>query len=61
MANLKLSDLKKGQTFKMATSDNTCVFIGKELREHQVRDIYVYECVNSGNRIETYNNYEVFG
>lgn len=57
---MKLSDLKQGETFKMATSDNTCVFISTELREKQVRVIYTYECVNSGSRIETYNNYEIF-
>lgn len=57
---MKLSDLKEGQSFKLATSDNTCVFKGAYLEDNQVRVTYKYECVNSGNAIETYNNYEVF-
>lgn len=56
---MTLSQLKPGQTFKLATSDNTCIFIKKEIPEYQVRMVYSYECVNSGNKIETYNNYEV--
>lgn len=57
---MKLSDLKEGQSFKLATSDNTCIFIKKEIPENEVREKYHYECVNSGNKIETYNDYEVF-
>lgn len=56
----KLSDLQIGQTFKLATSDNTCIFLGAILKDFQVRIIYKYQCVNSGNEIETYNDYEVF-
>lgn len=56
----KLSELQKGQTFKLATSDNTCIFLGAELKENQVRVTYIYECANSGRRIETFNDYEVF-
>lgn len=57
---MKLSDLQINQKFKLATSDNTCIFLGAELKEHQARVIYTYQCVNSGNVIETYNNYEIF-
>jgi len=57
---MNLSDLKIGQTFKLATSDNTCIFKGAELKENQFRVTYKYECVNSGNEIETFNNYEIF-
>ena len=57
---MKLSDLKIGQSFKLATSDNVCMFLGAFLKDYQVRIIYKYQCVNSGNEIETYNNYEVF-
>lgn len=57
---MRLSDLKEGQTFRLATSDNTCVFISAELKENQVRVIYTYKCVNSGNIVETFNNYEIF-
>ena len=56
----KLSDLKTGQYFKLATSDNTCVFLKSELEDFQVRIKYSYQCVNSGNTITTYNDYEVF-
>lgn len=56
----QLSDLKVGQPFKLATSDNTCVFLGAELKDYHVRPTYIYMCVNSGNKIETFNNYEVF-
>ena len=56
---MKLSELKINQSFKLATSDNTCIFLGAELKENQVRPIYKYQCVNSGNEIETYNNYEI--
>lgn len=56
----QLSDLKVGQTFKLATSDNVCVFLGVELKDYHVRPTYCYLCVNSGNKIETFNNYHVF-
>jgi len=55
----KLSELHGGQTFKLATSDNLCVFIKKEFVSKNVLR-YHYECVNSGNRIETFNDYSVF-
>jgi hypothetical protein len=56
---MKLSDLKINQSFKFATSDNTCIFLGVFLPDYQVRPIYKYQCVNSGNEIETYNDYEI--
>lgn len=57
---MKLSQLENGQRFKMATSDNVCIFIKKEIPKNQIRVKYFYECVNSGNQIETFNDYEVF-
>ena len=57
---MKLSDLKEGQSFKLSTSDNTCKFIKKEIPKNEIREKFFYECVNSGNKIETYNDYEVF-
>lgn len=56
----KLSELRSGQKFKLATSDNTCVFVKSELQDYQVKVRYTYLCVNSGNEISTYNDYEVF-
>jgi len=56
---MKLSDLNIGQSFKLATSDNTCIFLGAELKQNQVRVTYKYQCVNSGNQIETFNDYKI--
>ena len=56
---MKLSQLLNGQSFKLKSSDNTCIFIKKELQVNQVRVKYFYECVNSGNIIETFNDLEV--
>jgi len=56
---MKLSDLNIGQSFKFATSDNTCIFLGAELKQNQVRVTYKYQCVNSGNQIETFNDYKI--
>ena len=56
---MKLSELKINQSFKLATSDNTCIFLGVFLPDNQVRPIYKYQCVNSGNEIETYNNFKI--
>lgn len=58
---MKLSELENGQTFRLSTSDNVCIFIKKEIPKNHIRMKYFYECVNSGNKIETFNNYEVFG
>jgi hypothetical protein len=54
---MKLSDLKINQSFKLATSDNVCIFKGYVYIG--TRKKYFYECVNSGNEIETFNDYEV--
>lgn len=56
----KLSELQIGQSFKLATSNNTCVFKGAELKDNHVRITYKYQCINFGNEIETFNDYEVF-
>jgi len=54
---MKLSDLRINQTFKLATSDNTCIFRGYIYNGSTKK--FFYECVNSGNTIETYNDYEI--
>ena len=56
---MKLSDLKPNQTFKLTKTNNICIFLGVFLYDNQVRPIYKYKCVNSGNGLETYNNYEI--
>lgn len=56
---MKLSELKNGQSFKFKNSDNICIFLKKETRKNNFKEIYVYECVNSGNTIVTYTNHDV--
>lgn len=56
----KLSELIAGQIFKLATSDNICVFLKKGIQINEEQQRYFYKCLNSGIEIETLNDYEVF-